>query len=485
VLLRLCVGRYLFFCIPGPPRAPANQQLVREPSGGRRRFAASYAISIALHLAFVVFFLGMPGIEVGDSESDEEPVIAHVVTITHEDEPALTITHAARRSGSAQTPVPRRRPPPAKPAAPPAEGRPLPAPTVAPYVPAAQRELARIRPKAAIAARSTPPPAKAAMRASSAAQTPQPPTAVPSFAPVQPVEAATTAPTIPPDNARIIAQAQTPVPTPEATLAPRLPAAEPSIVPTPAPTAVPTHEATPRPTPLPTRIPTPTATHEPKIAPTPEPTKVPRLAATAAPTARALAPHTPGPLRSAAPVRPAGPPGASRAENGGRAVQPRPVSSAAVAFAQPGNPPQRRNPAEILNERLRALTLRDLLPRSEVTYSQRHYTNDDLSLLGQRIEQEWFAKLAPPSDIVAEIFGIVRTPRTELQPESITYLYRRTFFGLCYGWYITAHPLGGGPPQAGFTIVPCGKYEPVKPGSLVFPGASPSPAPRPQATAGR
>jgi hypothetical protein len=129
------------------------------------------------------------------------------------------------------------------------------------------------------------------------------------------------------------------------------------------------------------------------------------------------------------------------------------------------------------------MTLNVLIPQSQVNYSQRHYSGDDIALLGQRVEQEWASKFSPPLDIIAQIFGIVRKRATDLQDSSVTYLYKRGIFGLCYGWYVVEHPRSGGHPESGYTVMPCGHYEAVKPGSLTFPGASPTPGPRPQATA--
>jgi hypothetical protein len=433
---------------------------VRASKGDRRRFTASYAISIVLHMVLIVLFLGTPGFEAGGSETQEQPVVSAVVTITHQQPPTLTITRAPRLA----TPAPVR--------AAPVRRQPPVAPVPAAAVPQTQREIAKIVKKAPVAAKSTPPPRSVAAVAPPAPSTPQPPTAPPTLvATAEPARVASSAPTVPPDTARIVARAETPAPTTE-------PTSPPTVTPrTPEPTAVPTRAPTAAPTPAPTRAPT----AAPTLAPTAPPTIAPRVAATAAPSAQAIAARTPGPARSEAPARTAEAP-AQRAAGAAAAKARAAATPAPVALAQPTSAPPGRNPVDLLNQQLKALTLNVLLPHSEVTYSQKHYGGDDIALLGQRIAQERQAKIAPPAGIVADIFGISRKRTTDTQPASVTYLYKRGIFGLCYGWYVIEHPLGGGHPEAGYTIQPCGAYEAVKPGSLAFPSASASPGPRPQAT---
>ncbi|HXP94231.1 MAG TPA: hypothetical protein VN905_12250 [Candidatus Binatia bacterium] len=453
---------------------------MRAPKGERRRYAASYAISIVLHLALIVFFLGSSGLEAGGPESENQPVVAQLVTITHEQRPTLTITREARPAKPAP-PAPQRKQTPAQRVAPPAAivQRPAPAPTSAPPVPRAQRELAKTVKTAPVQAHSTPVPQAVAVAGTPVAQPPSPPTAPPEITPTaEPARVAATVPpdtsrivprptaTIPPDTARIVARAETPAPaepTSPPTVTPRTPAPEPTRAPTAAPTAAPTR------------------------APTIAPTSAPRVVATAVPTAQAVAVHTPGPAPTAAAARAVAEESGAQKNAAAPVAAPLPVARAAtpapVAFVQPTNAPQQRSAAELLNERLKSLTLNVLLPRSEVNYSQKHYGGDDIALLGQRIEQEWQAKIAPPLSIIGEIFGIVKKPTTDLQAASVTYLYKHGIFGLCYGWYVIEHPLSGGHPEGGYTILPCGHFTPVTPGSLTFPSASPSPGPRPQATA--
>ncbi len=436
--------------------------------GERRRFAASYTISIVLHLAFIVFFLGAPGLEAGVPESENEAVTSQIVTITHERRPTFTITREARPATPAP-PAPQRKQTPAQRVVPPPAivQRPAPAPTSAPPVPRAQRELAKTVKTAPVQAHSTPVPQAMAVAGTPVLQPPSPPTAPPEVTPTaEPARVAATVPpdtsrivprptaTVPPDTSRIVARAETPAP------------AEPTSPPT----------VTPR-TPAP----------EPTRAPTIAPTSVPRVVATAVPTAQAVAVHTSGPAPTAAAALATAQTSGAQKNASAPVAAPLPVARAAtpapVALAKPTNAPQQRSAADLLNERLRSLTLNVLLPHTDVNYSQRHYGGDDIALLGQRLEQEWEAKIAPPLSIVGEIFGIVRKPTTDLQAASITYLYKHGVFGLCYGWYVIEHPLSGGHPEAGYTILPCGHFTPVTPGSLTFPTASPTPGPRPQATA--
>ncbi len=390
-------------------------------SDERRRDAASYAISIVLHLGLIYFFLGAPGVEAGGAEPAEQAP-ATAITITRaavQEQPSLTITRAARPA-PARSPAPQRRPqrqthPVVVP--PPVVERPAPAPTSNLRIPATQRELAKIVKHAPVAARSTPAPSTVAALASAAPLQPAPPTAPPTIAPTADPDP------VPPDTARIVARAETPAPTPEPTAPPtaaptRAPAPVPTVAPTSAPTIAPTRAPTAAPTTAPTRAPTAAPTVQPTAAPRAvEPTSAPRIAATAAATAPAPSRvAAPGP--TAAPARSAGET-AARAGNGSASVP------AAVALAQPTNAPAQRNAAELLNERLRSLTLNVLLPRSDVNYSQKHYGGDDIAQLGQRIEHGWEAGFAPPAAIVPDIFGIVRKARTDTQPDSVTYLYKR------------------------------------------------------------
>jgi hypothetical protein len=448
VLLRPGGGRYLLF--PGHAYASANKPCVHPQKDERRRYSVSYAISIALHLLLIGFFLGVAGSDEGSPDEGQQ-VSAQVISVSRAGPPVLTISRRARVA----TPAPIRRPAASPPAT--VVQRPAAAPVRA-AAPSVQREIARPLRRAPLAARATPSPVALAAAPTAAPATPQPVSAQtlpPEDAPI----VARTEPTLPPENAPIARQIATPEPTVEPTVAPtRAPTAAPTVAPTVAPTLAP---RTPAPTVAPS-TPVPTMAPRP-VAPTAAPTVAPRPATPA--------PEEPSRVQTTSSSKPESRPGS--------AVAARSATPAAVALAPP-RPPEQRNAAEILNERLKALTLKNLLPSSPVTYSQKHYSGADIALLGQRVENEWAAALAPPASIIAQIFGIVTKRTTDLQPASITYLYKKTFFGLCMGWYVIEHPLSGGHPETGYTITPCreGTYTPVKPGSLVFP--SPSPPARPQ-----
>jgi hypothetical protein len=403
-------------------------------------------LSIALHLGALYFLLAVPVALSSADVGDELTSPAVAVTVER------------------MTRAPRPRP------------KPRVAPTAVAVVAAspARPELAKPRVHAPLEAQATPSPAQVAAVATAPPANAEP-TIVPTIVPtVRPTEAPTAAPTVPP--------------TPEATRAPTAaPTAAPTLPPTPTPTQPPTPTPTREPTPSPTQPPTPAPTREPTPSPTREPTAAPTVAPTRAPTAR--------PLPTARAIAEA----TAAAANAGTAAtaEPRPEKTAAVAYAAPTNGPEARNAAEILNARLKSLTLGAMLPTSTVVYSERHYVGDVSDVIHQ-VEAEWLGKVAPPPDVLAKVFGVIYKDGTLRDPASVTYLFKRsTMLGVpyCVGWMVVGHPLsvhlqsvakvdtGRSLPEGGYAVVaPCteAKYKAITASQLPFP--SPSPAVRPQAT---
>jgi hypothetical protein len=76
--------------------------------------------------------------------------------------------------------------------------------------------------------------------------------------------------------------------------------------------------------------------------------------------------------------------------------------------------------------------------------------------LAQRAVEEAEAALAPPAEILAKTFGLLRIERTTFHADSIAYVYERhqTPFGeRCIAWRITDHPKPSAPDR----------YDPSKP----------------------
>lgn len=422
---------------------------MRTESGGRRRrFAISYALSIALHLCALYVLLATP-VELGSTDGgDERAAPAVFVTVSRLQHPA---------------PARPRPVPTVRPLVRIVQHRVIPAAAPAVPAPPAQRELSRPRPRAPLEAQATPSPAQVAAVT----------TAVPTIVPTQ---AAPTAAPPTPEPTRPPTAAPTPLPT-------QPPTPVPTREPTPVPTEPPTAEPTRAPTAAPTQPPTPAPTREPTAAPTAEPTR--------APTARPAA--TPRAIAAATPA----------AEGGGSATA-APRTPAPVAYAAPTPGPEQRNAAEILNQRLKSLTLGALLPSSNVVYSERHYVGSIDDVIHQ-VESEWMSKVAPPPAVLAQIFGVIHKQSTLHDPESYTYLFKRaTMLGIpyCVGWMVVPHPLKGGAkpyekplqpgevsrPETGYSVIaPCtqAKYDAITANQLPFPIPSPAAAvpARPQAGA--
>jgi hypothetical protein len=91
--------------------------------------------------------------------------------------------------------------------------------------------------------------------------------------------------------------------------------------------------------------------------------------------------------------------------------------------------------ADLLNARLHGLGSTD-------PQTMKHY-GDGIGDLAARAVGEAEAELAPPIEILAKTFGLIRVRRTALVADSIAYVYevRETPFGKrCVAWRITDHP---------------------------------------------
>lgn len=93
----------------------------------------------------------------------------------------------------------------------------------------------------------------------------------------------------------------------------------------------------------------------------------------------------------------------------------------------------------------------------------KHYTPGATEVV-QRAMDAAEAALAPPAEILAQTFGLIRIERTVVVADSIAYVYKRikTPFGeRCLAWRITDHPKPAGPER----------YDPNRP---YFPEGSPN-----------
>ncbi|GAC1414751.1 MAG: hypothetical protein NVSMB5_03070 [Candidatus Velthaea sp.] len=137
-----------------------------------------------------------------------------------------------------------------------------------------------------------------------------------------------------------------------------------------------------------------------------------------------------------------------------------------------------------LNDRLRALS-----QGGPVDYTPKRVQVSDPTAIRDRIVNAYEAELAPPPEILARTFGLVRLKRTTAYADSISYVFdRTTILGIpaCKAYKITEHPYtrpaadlsknplaDTGRQLATYekeitTIVPCTEksYSPVVPGSL-------------------
>jgi hypothetical protein len=126
--------------------------------------------------------------------------------------------------------------------------------------------------------------------------------------------------------------------------------------------------------------------------------------------------------------------------------------------------------------------LGNLLPSGgQVAYTSKHYTND-LSGALEQVKEEYFKKAAPPQDVLNKASERIFRRRTMMQSDAVMYvLSRRSIFGfqICTGWLMELHPLGGGPPQGSYSILPCSNsdFQPSYASSV--PTLPPKPAPKP------
>lgn len=167
---------------------------------------------------------------------------------------------------------------------------------------------------------------------------------------------------------------------------------------------------------------------------------------------------------------------------------------AAAASAPPG--------LNSLNDKLKGIGA-----NGSVDYTPQRVNVSDPSELRDRAVAAREASLAPPPEILAQTFGIFRSPRSTVAPDFIEYVFERTtVLGIpaCKAYKITEMPFTSGAvdartrvPDTGrqyskpkmeiVTIVPCNdkSYIAVTPGSLKTPvprreslGPTPTPAPR-------
>ncbi len=382
----------------------------------RRRDAASYVLSLLIHLLALGAFLALLRHEL-ELDAPEAALTPDTTLDIAIETPSPHPTLAPTETPATPLPVPtlrisaasllaRSRP------TPPAARRPNPAP----------HELARIVPHAPLqptpAPRATEPPATAAPLVIAAASSR--PTVAPTVVPT-----AEPAPTHPP------------------TLEPtRPPTPEPTRPPTPEPTRPPTPEATRPPTIAPTVAPTRPATARPTIRPTAVPTSAPTAAPTAAVAAATRAPFpaatrgtavaaaTPG-ADTEGTAKPSRPPSGPALPQSPQA-EPRTEPSAAVAYRAPsgaGGPSS-------LNERLKAA-----LPTGPGG-GLKHY--DLGSYQTNRVLDAYEASLAPPLEVLARTFGLIYTSRTAFRADEVQYVYERTrVLGVevCKAYTIVEHPL--------------------------------------------
>jgi hypothetical protein len=113
-----------------------------------------------------------------------------------------------------------------------------------------------------------------------------------------------------------------------------------------------------------------------------------------------------------------------------------------------------------------------------VNYTSKAYVND-LQQAVDEAKAQYFKAAAPPPEVLAKALYVVRQRGTLLGPPSILYVIKkRHIFGfeICTGWLV-AQPAGGGPPQGGYTIGPCGGEAFAPSGGLPTIPPHPSPAP--------
>ena len=427
----------------------------------RRRWAASYGLSLVLHALALIWFV-VVSIDLS-GEPETLTVRTSDITIVRSDASPLTAP-----SSSVPLPSTTRRPqiPPA--AHEPKITRNVRATSVASatplqraHVPARPHELARnidgASPQAALpapAVRSVPsvaptaePQARTPLPAATADLAFQSKAAPPSTAPVpQPSSVAPTqAPTVAPTQAPTAA-----------------PTAAPTLAPTLAPTAAPTLAPTAAPTQAPTAAPTQAPTTAPTQAPTAAPTLAPTTASTAAPTAASIAAATPAPaarVRNAAPLRPSLGASANRTAvtagpvAGAAQLRGAPSSSAAHSPAAPSTQvlPSRQHAAPSdnapvtpgaalanLNDRLKHLSA-----DGNVDYTPKRIKIGDGQSVFDAAVLAYEERLRPPLDILKRTFGLIYERRSAGHADSVSYVYDTYAFGpitMCKAWKIIEHP---------------------------------------------
>ncbi|MEA2667053.1 MAG: hypothetical protein QOI11_3997 [Candidatus Eremiobacteraeota bacterium] len=141
---------------------------------------------------------------------------------------------------------------------------------------------------------------------------------------------------------------------------------------------------------------------------------------------------TPGP---AAPG--AGPPGSAAPAAG----QPAGRSAASPSGAAPG-PQGSPDATALLNAKLKALTLGG-------GSTMKQY-GPDAADLARRAVEAYEAAVAPPAEVLAKTFGLIRVRRTAFVADSVAYVFerRQTPFGeRCRAFRVTDHPKPPPPPR--------------------------------------
>jgi len=193
-----------------------------------------------------------------------------------------------------------------------------------------------------------------------------------------------------------------------------------------------------------------------------------------------------------------GSPSPSKNPGAGSAGSPEPASksgpgiergapTASASAPWPAGPTPFPQSGGSLNDRLKGLN-----GAGPVDYTPKRVKVTDPNDQRDRIVAAYEASLAPPPEILAQAFGLIRMSRTAAHADSISYVFERgTFLGLpiCKAYKITEHPytrpavdlsrnpLGDTGRQIAkadieiVNIYPCdeSKYVPVKPGSLTTP----------------
>ncbi len=399
----------------------------------RRRWAASYGLSLVLH-AFALIWFVFVSIDLS-GEPETRTIRAGDVTIVRRDASPLTAP-----SSLVPLPLTTRRP----------QIRPVAhRPTVTTNVGATS--IASLTPLQRAHVPSRPHElARNVDRASPQAARPAPaveslPSAVPTAKP----------------------QARAPLPAATADLAYQSQPAPPSIAPVPQPSSVP---ATQAPTAAPTLAPTAAPTLAPTAAPTLAPTAAPTLAATAAPTLaptfaptagpiRAATPAPAAQIRTAAPLRPgSGAPATRTAATTGPVAGAAQLHAATSSGAAPASAasssavlPARQHEAPSvaapgtpggalanLNDRLKHLGV-----DGDVDYTPKRIKIGDGQSVFDNAVLAYEERLRPPLDILKRTFGLIYERRGAGHADSVSYVYDTYAFGpitMCKAWKIIEHP---------------------------------------------